>query len=74
MVSSLLPRLRAAGIGPRPGGRVLPPTNSILVSNPAQLVGDYTNPILKPQAAEAVKSTSTHGDGRVLVDEPLASG
>src|SRR5215471_19612498 len=36
-------------------GRTLPPTNSILVSNPAQLVGDYTNPILKPQAAEAVK-------------------
>jgi hypothetical protein len=25
------------------------------VSNPAQLVGDYTNPILKPGAAEAVK-------------------
>jgi hypothetical protein len=36
-------------------GRVLPPTNSILVSNPAQLVGDYTNPILKPWAAEIVK-------------------
>jgi hypothetical protein len=36
-------------------GRVLPPDNSILVSNPAQLVGDYTNPILKPQAAEVVK-------------------
>jgi hypothetical protein len=36
-------------------GRVLPPTNKILVSNPAQLVGDYTNPILKPHAAEAVK-------------------
>ena len=27
----------------------------MLVSNPAQLVGDYTNPILKPLAAEAVK-------------------
>src|SRR6202140_1923338 len=25
------------------------------VSNPAQLVGDYTNPILKPHAAEVVK-------------------
>jgi hypothetical protein len=36
-------------------GRVLPPTNNVLVSNPALLVGDYTNPILKPQAAEAVK-------------------
>src|SRR5437870_307349 len=36
-------------------GRVLPPGNNVLVSNPAQLVGDYTNPILKPIAAEAVK-------------------
>src|SRR5258708_33272616 len=36
-------------------GRVLPADNSVLVSNPAQLVGDYTNPILKPQAVEAVK-------------------
>ena len=36
-------------------GRVLPAKNDVLVSNPAQLVGDYTNPILKPQAAEAVK-------------------
>ena len=36
-------------------GRVLPADNSVLVSNPAQLVGDYTNPILKPQAAEVVK-------------------
>src|SRR6516162_2066154 len=36
-------------------GRILPPTNNVLVSNPALLVGDYTNPILKPQAAEAVK-------------------
>jgi hypothetical protein len=36
-------------------GRILPPTNNVLVSNPALLVGDYTNPILKPQAAEVVK-------------------
>jgi len=36
-------------------GRVLPAANSVLVSNPAQLVGDYANPILKPQAAEVVK-------------------
>jgi hypothetical protein len=36
-------------------GQVLPAKNDVLVSNPAQLVGDYTNPILKPQAAEAVK-------------------
>src|SRR5207253_11360417 len=55
----------AAGPGPvrnksrRPqvnfDGRVLPAVNDVLVSNPAQLVGDYTNPILKPHAAEAVK-------------------
>jgi len=32
-------------------GRTLPANNNILVSNPARLVGDYTNPILKPQAA-----------------------
>jgi hypothetical protein len=36
-------------------GRVLPPTNGILVSNPAQLVGDDSNPILKPHAAEVIK-------------------
>ncbi len=36
-------------------GRVLPAENGVLVSNPALLVGDYTNPILKPQAAEAVR-------------------
>jgi hypothetical protein len=36
-------------------GRILPPENGILVSNPAQLVGDYANPILKPKAAEVVK-------------------
>jgi hypothetical protein len=36
-------------------GRILPAENDVLVSNPAQLVGDYTNPILKPHAAEAVK-------------------
>src|SRR5712671_7154938 len=36
-------------------GRVLPAVNDVLVSNPARLVGDYTNPILKPHAAEAVK-------------------
>src|SRR5215471_19334699 len=29
-------------------GQVLPAANSVLVSNPAQLVGDYANPILKP--------------------------
>jgi hypothetical protein len=36
-------------------GQILPPNNRLLVSNPAKLAGDYANPILKPQAAEAVK-------------------
>jgi hypothetical protein len=40
-------------------GRILPAENGVLVSNPAQLVGDYTNPILKPEAAEVVKM---HGE------------
>ena len=40
-------------------GRTLPARNNVLVSNPAQLVGDYANPILKPSAAEVVKK---HGE------------
>src|ERR1700733_5505714 len=36
-------------------GRPLPATNAPLVSEPTRLVGDYTNPILKPEAAEVVK-------------------
>ena len=40
-------------------GPLAPGTNAALVSNPNKLVGDYTNPILKPQAAEAVKK---HGE------------
>ena len=36
-------------------GRRLPPANAPLVSSAIQLVGDYTNPILKPDAAEVVK-------------------
>jgi hypothetical protein len=40
-------------------GRILPPRNGLLVGNPALVVGDYTNPILKPQAAEIVKQ---HGE------------
>jgi hypothetical protein len=34
----------------------LPPGTNVRVSDNRQFVGDYTNPILKPQAAEAVKS------------------
>jgi len=36
-------------------GRPLPAANAPLVFDPRQYVGDYTNPILKPQAAETVK-------------------
>src|SRR5580700_2481949 len=35
-------------------GRILPPGNNLLVSNPAKLVGDYTNPILQPWAREVI--------------------
>jgi hypothetical protein len=40
-------------------GRPLPPANAPLVSDARQLVGDYANPILKPEAAAVVKK---HGD------------
>jgi hypothetical protein len=36
-------------------GLPLPAASAPLVSDPRQYVGDYTNPILKPQAAEIVK-------------------
>ena len=36
-------------------GRPLPVANAPLVSEAMRLVGDYTNPILKPEAAEVVK-------------------
>src|SRR5258708_35870818 len=37
-------------------GRPLPANDSVLVSNPARWVGDYTNPILQPKAADAVQN------------------
>jgi hypothetical protein len=40
-------------------GRPLAPATARLVSEQRQLVGDYTNPILKPEAAEVVKK---HGE------------
>jgi hypothetical protein len=40
-------------------GRPLPPANAPLVSDHLRLVGDHTNPILKPEAAEVVKK---HGE------------
>ena len=40
-------------------GRPVPPTNGVLVSNFRELVGDYGNPVLKPNAAAIVKQ---HGE------------
>jgi hypothetical protein len=40
-------------------GRPVPATNGALVSSIYQFVGDYSNPILKPEAAEVVKK---HGE------------
>jgi hypothetical protein len=36
-------------------GRPLPPANAPFVSDPFRFIGDYANPILKPQAAEVLK-------------------
>src|SRR5246127_4215528 len=36
-------------------GRPRPPANAPLVGDPFRLIGDYTNPILKPEAAAVVK-------------------
>ena len=52
-----LARFRAAASGPRPGDEPVAPRTAS--SNVYELVGDYTNPILKPQAAEVVKK---HGE------------
>jgi hypothetical protein len=40
-------------------GRPMPPTKDVLAGDNNKLVADYTNPILKPQAAEAVRK---HGE------------
>jgi hypothetical protein len=47
---SRIPQLTSAD------GRILPPgANVPLVNSPFQIVGDFSNPILKPRAAEVVK-------------------
>jgi hypothetical protein len=38
-----------------PDGRPQPTANAPLVGDPFRLIGDYTNPILKPEAAEVVR-------------------
>jgi hypothetical protein len=48
-------------------GRRLPAANAPLVSDPMQFIGDYTNPILKPQAAEVVKK---HGELELRAGAP----
>jgi hypothetical protein len=40
-------------------GHLRSPANAPLVGDPFRLIGDYTNPILKPEAAEVVKK---HGE------------
>jgi hypothetical protein len=40
-------------------GRPLPTTTAPLTADPLRLVGDYTNPILKPEAAKTVRE---HGE------------
>ena len=48
-------------------GRRLPAANAPLAGNPLRLVGDYTNPILKPEAAEIVRK---HGELELSVGAP----
>ena len=57
MVAPFDPWLRAAVIGSHFGGQPVADRNG--AGNINQLVGDYTNPILKPEAAEVVKK---HGE------------
>src|SRR5258708_4155183 len=40
-------------------GKLLTAANAPLVSDNTRLVGDYTNPILRPQGAQVVKRTAT---------------
>jgi hypothetical protein len=49
----------ASGAGPVTNKSRVPGGPEKGVGNPSQLVGDYTNPILKPNAAEVVKK---HGE------------
>jgi hypothetical protein len=51
-------------------GRPLPAADAPLVSNPLRLVGDYTNPILKPEAAEIVRK---HGELELSGGAPTPS-
>jgi hypothetical protein len=64
MESPILAGLRAAGIGAWSSDEQVAPARGTTkgVSNPNQLVGDYTNPILKPWAAEIVKQ---HGEAEL---------
>jgi hypothetical protein len=53
-----------------PDGRPLLAANAPLVSEPLRLVGDYSNPILKPHAAEVVKK---HGEMELNGGAPTPS-
>jgi hypothetical protein len=52
-------------------GRPLPRTSNTLVGNPARLVGDYTNPILKPDAAAIVKKRGESSSAGVAYPTPF---
>jgi hypothetical protein len=56
-------------------GRPQPAANAPLVGDPRRPIGDYTNPILKPEAAEVVKE---HGEitltGRAIRPLPTSVG
>jgi hypothetical protein len=54
-------------------GRPSPAANAPLVSEATQLVGDYTNPILKPEAAEIVKMHAEMSLAGVGYPSPRAS-
>ena len=51
-------------------GRPLPVANAPLVSEAMRLVGDYTNPILKPDTAEVVKKHAEMSLGGVGYPSP----
>ena len=51
-------------------GRPLPAATAPLAGSPLQLVGDYTNPILKPEAAEIVRK---HGELELSGGAPTPS-
>ena len=72
VVAPLLARSGAAFLGP---DRVDKPVAGHGVSNYSELVGDYTNPILQPWAADIVKKNGEHSTaGVVYATRPTSVG